>query len=86
MDANQIRERLQKILVDVVEFHSERQLDTAEITDNADVFDDLGLDSLVAVALLVEIQRTFRVKLPDNDVASLRTLSRMTNYLADRIK
>jgi len=66
---NQIR---QKIIETVAE---EFELDQEQLTPEATLYDDLGLDSLDAVDLVVSMEKAFGVKLANEEaVKSVRTV------------
>ena len=69
MSDDQIR---QKILETVAE---EFELDQAQLTPEATLYDDLGLDSLDAVDLVVSMEKAFGVKLANEEaVKAVRTI------------
>lgn len=80
-----LMQKLHALFIDVVNLHRDEPLNAAEITPDADFYTDLGLDSLMAVALVIELQRTFKRKIPENDVGSLRTLRLLHQYLASQL-
>ncbi|MEJ2077318.1 MAG: AMP-binding protein [Acidobacteriota bacterium] len=45
-----------------------------EITEEANLYTDLGLDSLMAVELLLSIERNFGVTVPDEHIATFQTV------------
>ena len=55
----------------------------AAITPQSRLVEDLGLDSLTMTTLAVELEDRFRVILSD-DAASLRTVSELAKYVAER--
>lgn len=70
MSDDQIR---QKIMETVAE---EFELDHAQLTPEATLYDDLGLDSLDAVDLVVSLEKAFGVKLANEEaVKSVRTVN-----------
>jgi acyl carrier protein len=53
-----------------------------ELTPQAQIFSDLGLDSLDVVDLVAAIQKRFGVKVRDDErIRSIRTLQDLYNYL-----
>jgi acyl carrier protein len=48
---------------------------------NVDLYETLGMDSIGAVAMVVEIQRHFRVRIKDEDVPNLRTPTLLLQYV-----
>ena len=69
MSDDQIR---QKIIETVAE---EFELDPGQLTPEATLYDDLGLDSLDAVDLVVAMEKAFSVKLAnEEEVKTVRTV------------
>lgn len=48
---------------------------------DANMYTDLGMDSLQAVALVVEIEREFGVRIPEEDIPNLPTGSLLLEYI-----
>lgn len=61
------------------------RIDPSEITDDADVVDDLGADSLDVVEILMVIEEEFGVTIPDDEVITLKKLSILTPYIEERL-
>ena len=61
------------------------RLDPSEITDETDIADDLGADSLDIVEILMVIEEEFGVTIPDDEVANLRKLSALAPYIEERL-
>ncbi|MBC2875734.1 MULTISPECIES: acyl carrier protein [Streptomyces] len=47
-------------------------VDPEALTDEAHFIDDLGVDSLVALELAVTLERTYRVKVAEAEMAQMR--------------
>ncbi len=65
---------LSELMRRIVEQHGEAELLPDEIAADDDIYDCLGLDSLTAVALFVEVQRKFSVEIGPERFACLRSL------------
>ena len=58
------------------------EIDESEIRPEAHIFEDLGLDSLDIVDLVVELQKSFGVKIRDEEqVREIRTLSDIYEFI-----
>ena len=68
----------------VVEVLAEEfELDPAEMGPEATLYDDLGLDSLDAVDMVVVLEKTFGMKLTDEDaLRAIRTMEDLFQFLA----
>ncbi|MFC7545340.1 acyl carrier protein [Plantactinospora sp. GCM10030261] len=56
----------------------------AEVTDDADFYQDLGIDSLQKIEFVVRIERRTGVRLTDEEAANLNTLADALTVLRAR--
>jgi len=70
-------------LKQIVEIAMDQEV--ASFAVDADLYADLGMDSMGAVALVVEVQRRFRVRIRDEDMPSLRTPAALLSYVNGRL-
>jgi acyl carrier protein len=71
-------------LIDIVNsvFTESFEIPPEKLTPDAQIFGELGLDSLDVVDLVAAIQKKFSVQVRDDErVRSIRTLSDLYNYL-----
>ena len=61
----------------------EEYSDTAasDVTPEADLADDLEIDSLAMVEIVVAAQVTFSIEIPDEAVRDLKTVQDVVNYV-----
>jgi acyl carrier protein len=57
-------------------------LDSARVTTGKSFTDDLDIDSLSMVEITVQLEDIFGMKIPDDQVAGLRTVSDLAAYIA----
>ncbi|GAA5160262.1 acyl carrier protein [Pseudonocardia eucalypti] len=57
-------------------------IDAAEVTPEKSFVDDLDIDSLSMVEIAVQAEDKFGVKIPDDQLAELKTVSDAVNYIA----
>lgn len=55
---------------------------TEQITLTSRLVEDLGADSLDVVELIMAFEDEFGVSLPDEDIASLKTVGDIVNYIS----
>jgi acyl carrier protein len=79
MDRSEIESRLTKVLVE------ELGLDEARITVDADLEDDLEIDSLGVVELLMALEDAFGVKIPDEEAEDIRTVGETVDLLEAKL-
>lgn len=73
-----IHDAIAKIVQDVM------GVDSAEVTGEKSFIDDLDVDSLSMVEITVQVEDTFAVRIPDDEVSRLRTVDDAVNYVASR--
>ncbi|MFQ5416575.1 MAG: acyl carrier protein [Myxococcota bacterium] len=56
-------------------------IDLAEITPEASILDDLGADSLDVVELVMSLEDTFDIEVPDEEVEGMRTIGDIQQYV-----
>ena len=59
------------------------QFDVEEekITENTNLQDDLGADSLDVVDLLMSIEDEFEIEIPDEEIENIRTVGALVSYI-----
>lgn len=60
------------------------RIDAADIADDAEIIADLGADSLDIVELLMVLEDELGIVIPDDDVAELKTVSDIAEYIEER--
>ena len=78
MTTQQINKRLQEILTDI-------GISLASLTDQANFNGDLGLDSLDVTDLLIQVEFSFGIRIPDEDWWKLRTIGQLKDYLSTEL-
>ncbi len=57
-----------------------------EIVPEASFIDDLGADSLDIVELVMAMEETFDIEIPDDDAEKIQTIGDAVSYLRDRLE
>lgn len=57
-----------------------------EAVMNASFIDDLGADSLDIVELVMTLEETFDIEIPDDDAEKMQTIADAVGYLKERIE
>ncbi len=57
-----------------------------EIVPEASFIDDLGADSLDIVELVMAMEETFDIEIPDEDAEKIQTIGDAVAYLRDRLE
>ena len=66
MPASELREALRAIVAEVAEID--------EVPDDAP-FKDLGIDSMMAIEIVAEVERTYKIKVPEGELEQVRDLN-----------
>ena len=61
-------------------------LDPSEIGDNADIVNDLGVDSLKVIEIATSIERTYKVVVKDSELAKLRTVKEAVGFIKELLE
>jgi acyl carrier protein len=75
----EIRSRIKQIIANVA------GLDAAKIPDQAELREDLSLDSLSLLEIGVDVDFTFKLNLPDERYKEVRSLDDMIDLVAHRL-
>ena len=63
---------------------SDFTLHEEQVTEDSEVIDDLGADSLDIVDLVMTLEEEFDTEIPDEDIENLRTVGDIVKYVEDR--
>lgn len=58
----------------------------SEITPDANLVKDLGIDSLDYAEIVMDFEQTFDIKIPDDDAEKLSTIGSAVNYIESKLK
>ena len=58
--------------------------DEAEVTMDATIQDDLGADSLDVVDLVMSIEESFDIEIPDEEVKGIKTVGDIVKYIESK--
>lgn len=74
----QLTQMLRSEVSQMIEQPEEAISDTANLAD-------LGLDSLQALQLLVQIERTYRIQIPEDDIRNFTTIREISDLITAHI-
>ncbi len=60
-------------------------VEQSQVCPEATLLDDLGADSLDVVEMVMALEETFDLEIPDEDVEGIQTVGDVESYLAKRI-
>lgn len=68
-NSDEIRQEIRRLIAEV----TERSED--EVTDHAHFVEDLGMDSLMALEVMIDVEKRHKIELPESEFHKLRNLS-----------
>ena len=71
--------RVKKIIVDKL------GVEESEVTETANFTNDLGADSLDTVELLMEFEKVFGIKIPDEETSSIATVKDAIDKVKEKL-
>jgi len=77
MSSSELREKLRAIVAEVAEID--------EVPDDA-LFKDLGIDSMMAIEIVAEVERTYKIKVPENELEQVRDLNSVVGLVETKLK
>lgn len=80
MSHEEIVKKVKDIIVDKL------GTEESEVTETANFTNDLGADSLDTVELLMEFERVFGIKIPDEDASQIATVADAVDYVEKKVE
>ena len=74
------REELRELLAETID------TDVADVQDTTDFIDALGVDSLMALEIVVVLERKYGVKFAEAEMREARTLDRIHDMLSQKLQ
>ncbi len=74
-----VLEKISRILCDQLD------LDEEQVTEESEIIDDLGADSLDIVDLIMTLEEEFDTEIPDEDIEGLKTVGDIVKYVEEHI-
>ena len=79
MEYEDIVKKVKAIIVDKL------GVEESEVTESANFTNDLGADSLDTVELLMEFEKVFGIKIPDEETSSIATVKDAIDKVAEKL-
>ena len=79
MTEEEIVKRVKAIIVDKL------GVEESEVTESANFTNDLGADSLDTVELLMEFERVFGIKIPDEETSTIATVKDAIDKVKEKL-
>ena len=75
-----VEDKVKQIIVDQL------GVEASEVTPASSFVDDLGADSLDRVELIMALEETFGIEIPDDDAEKIATVQDAVNYIQKNAK
>lgn len=79
MELNEIKEKVRDFLIEDLEVEEEK------IFDEANLKEDVGIDSLDFVDIVVIVEKKFGFKIKPEEMAQVATLNDFYNYISSKV-
>jgi len=79
MEYEEIVNKVKAIIVDKL------GVEESEVTENANFTNDLGADSLDTVELLMEFEKVFGIKIPDEETSNIATVKDAVEKVKEKL-
>lgn len=71
----------------IVEILSKQlQIDKSKITEDSDIMENLGADSLDVVEISMALEQEFNISVPDEEIVNFKTPADINKYLEEHAK
>ena len=62
------------------------KINIEQVTDQANIIDDLGFDSLDSVELIMHLEEEFGINIDDSETDNLKTVNQIVKAIASKLK
>ena len=73
--AEQVKEEVRNRVAEMTE------LDVSEVTDTADFIEELGVDSLMAIELMVALDKEYKIDIPEEEFREIKNVSQAVDVV-----
>ncbi|MFH1245781.1 MAG: acyl carrier protein [Candidatus Omnitrophota bacterium] len=72
---SEVRQEIREMIAEIAEVSPQ------EVTEDADLAKDLGVDSMMALEIVAALEKKYRVKVPEQKIPSIRSFRNVTELL-----
>ena len=80
MGTNNVDQEVRNLIAEIIE------MDPSEITPDAGLVEDLGMDSMMALEILAALEKKYKIKIPEEELPKITTLSRAIELAKKYVK
>ncbi len=78
--AEMVREEVRNRVAELTE------TDPSEVTDEADFMEDLGVDSLMAIELMVALDKEYKIDIPEEEFRQIKNVNQAVEVVMRHVK
>ena len=75
-----LEQDVKALIADIIE------IDPSQIDPDAHLVEDLGMDSMMALEILATMEKRYKIKLPENELPKITTVSRAIEIARKYVK
>ena len=80
MTENEVREIVKQIISE------KTAIDVQTILDDSNFKDDLDIDSLDQIDIVMETEKKFKIRIPDEEIERILTFQDLVEFVLDKVK
>jgi acyl carrier protein len=80
MKAANVEQEVRDLIADIIEIPANK------IDPDANLVEDLGMDSMMALEILAALEKKYKIKIPEEDLPKITTVSRATELARKYVK
>lgn len=80
MSTTSLEQDVKELIADIIE------VDVASLDPDANLVEDLGMDSMMALEILASLEKRFKIKLPEDELPKITTVNRAIEVAKKYVK
>ncbi len=80
MSTTSLEQDVKELIADIIE------VDPATLDPDANLVEDLGMDSMMALEILASLEKRFKIKLPEDELPKITTVNRAIEVAKKYVK
>ena len=80
MGTTNLEQDVRELIADIIE------VDPASLDPDANLVEDLGMDSMMALEILASLEKRFKIKLPEDELLRITTVNRAIEMAQKYVK
>ena len=80
METSNLEQEIRDLIADIIEVPADK------ISPDANLVDDLGMDSMMALEILAALEKKFKIKISEDELRKITTLSNAVELTRSHVK